>query len=303
MWCGVALYADRLAETMRREVKVAVSGNGADEVLAGYRPYSRVPFEAALRRMISFAPDGVLNADIGLPERLCRLARSSRGPMETWRAETLAEAARAQIPKLCTPAVADRLMDQDLGAPIRAYAEECSPSSYLDTVLYTDLMAYHQHGHCTIADMSGMTYGLEIRAPFLDHRFVEFAASLPTDMLLSVLPAPQRTKQIAKRHLERYLPRDVVQAPKVGFGYAIPLNDMILGSNRETVHQRLTQGAYLDLGIFSREGAQWALTHSSSATWMLLSFSIWADRHLGGRDDVVAPFEQRAVAGAEIVAP
>jgi asparagine synthase (glutamine-hydrolysing) len=149
-------------------------------------------------------------------------------------------------------------------------------------VLYTDLMSYHQHGHCLIPDIAGMRHGLEIRAPFLDHRLVEFAASLPVHMLLPMLPSPERTKYIAKRHLERHLPRDIVYARKVGFGYAIPLNDVVLKDGSAELTAQLTQGAYLDLGIFSREGAEWALKNSLSATWMLLTFSIWADLYLFG---------------------
>src|SRR5579875_26384 len=281
IWCGVVLYADRLAEAMRQEVKVAVSGNGADEVLAGYAPYARLPIEEAARRLISLWPEKVRRcADGWRDSRLTRFAQSSSGAMTTWRAKTLRNAAQQQIRRLCTPAWADRLCGVDVGEYVGTYAEECQPQSYLDTIIYTDLMAFHQHSHCIIPDVSGMSYGLEIRAPFLDHRLIEFAASLPTHMLLSRIPAHSRTKHIAKRYLAKFLPSEIVNARKIGFGYAIPLNELVLKAEHAEVRRRLTKGSYLDLGIFAREGAEWALANSTNATWMLLSFASWVESYL-----------------------
>ena len=65
--------------------------------------------------------------------------------------------------------------------------------------MYSDLMLYHQHGITVITDVSGMAHSLEIRAPFLDHRLLEFVFSLPRRLKVPSAIRPSRNKYILKR--------------------------------------------------------------------------------------------------------
>jgi asparagine synthase (glutamine-hydrolysing) len=134
-----------------------------------------------------------------------------------------------------------------------------------------------------IADMAGMAHGLEIRAPFLDHRVVDFAASLPQSALLGHVPRARSTKAIVKAHLRQRFPASLVHAPKIGFGFGIDIAGMLRGPWAADIRRLVLEGAYLDLGLFDRDGARWALSSSHAATCLLLSVAIWAETALAGR--------------------
>ena len=279
----VALYADRLADVMRREVKVALSGNGGDEVFAGYRPYAMVPVQEVLHRLARPLPKVFARLAFGeLRERVERLLVSSRFPLADRRAAAFSVLADTMLERLCTPAFAARWRGSDAGRFIADAARESNPQSLLDAALYSDLMVYHQHSHTVIPDIAGMRYGLEIRSPFLNHRIVEFAASLPNAMLIPTPLQPSRTKEVAKRWLSSVLPRDFVYGYKMGFGENIPIARQFGGRWAKAIAALLLEGRYLELGIFSRDGTRWAIAHSFGATCTLLSFAIWAEMALFG---------------------
>jgi asparagine synthase (glutamine-hydrolysing) len=279
----VALYADRLADVMRREVKVALSGNGGDEAFAGYRPYAMLPVQAVLHRLARPLPRSVARLFPGdWRERAERLLVASRFPLADRRAAAFSVLADAMLERLCTPAFAARWRGSNAGRFIADAARESNPQSLLDAALYADLMVYHQHSHTVIPDIAGMRYGLEIRSPFLNHRVIEFAASLPNRMLVPSPLQPSRTKDVAKRWLSGVLPRDFVYGYKMGFGENIPIARQFRGGWAKAIAALLLDGRYLELGIFSREGARWAIAHSFAATCTLLSFAIWAEMALFG---------------------
>jgi asparagine synthetase B (glutamine-hydrolysing) len=190
--------------------------------------------------------------------------------------------AEGMMERLCTPAFAAQWRGADAGRLDSAAAQECNPQSLIDATIYADLMVYHQHGHSIIPDMSGMRYGLEIRSPFLNHHVVEFAASLPREMLIPSALRPSLTKEIEKRWLATRMPRDFVYQRKVGFGEPLRLEEQFRGAWAAGIAALLLGGRYLELGIFSRAGAEWALAHSFEATCVLLSFAVWAELALFG---------------------
>jgi len=195
------------------------------------------------------------------------------------------------LARLCTPEFADRWRGAEAGRFVAAAAEECNPESLLDATIYSDLMVYHQHGHTVLPDISGMRYGLEIRSPFLNHTIIEFVASLPRSMLIPSALQPSRTKEIAKRWLSSILPRSLVYQRKIGFGDELDLPRQFRGPWRAGIAELLRNGRYLDLGIFTRAGAEWALGNSFEATSILVSFAVWVETVLHG--STAASFGER----------
>ncbi|HYM30273.1 MAG TPA: asparagine synthase (glutamine-hydrolyzing) [Candidatus Cybelea sp.] len=285
MWCMVALYVDRLAELIRREVKVALSGNGADEVFSGYAAYARLPVLDVLHRVARPLPEWIANvAPDSMGQRLRRVLAAAGLPLAARRGAVLSLLADDMLQKLCTADFAGRWRGSDPGRFVVDAVSPSNPQTLADAVTYGDLMVYHQHGHATIADTSSMAHGLELRSPFLDHRIVEFAASLPRHLILPLTPRPSQAKALLKESLAAKLPRKLVYAPKVGFGYGIPMDDLVRGAWAGPVRDLLMGGRYLELGIFSREGAAFAMSHSYQATCILLCFAIWAEMYLFGSD-------------------
>ncbi len=277
------LYVDRLAEVMRRHLKVALSGSGGDEVFAGYDTYAALALRGALHRAARPWPMAVARL---LPspwrERAERLMVASRHPVALRRGAAFSALAEGMMQRLCTPDFAARWRGAEAGRWDSAAAAECNPQSLIDATIYSDLMVYHQHGHAIIPDISGMRYGLEIRSPFLNHHVIEFAASLPARMLIPSALRPSLTKEIEKRWLATRLPRDFVYQRKVGFGEPLQLERQFRTSWAAGVAALLLGGRYLELGIFHRSGAEWALAHSFEATCILLSFAVWAELALFG---------------------
>jgi asparagine synthase (glutamine-hydrolysing) len=133
-----------------------------------------------------------------------------------------------------------------------------------------------------ITDISGMAHSLEIRAPFLDHRLLEFAFSLPRRLKIPSITDPTRNKHVLKRMLEPALPREVLYGPKYGFGYNVPLEALMRGPWSAVVRDLVHRGRYLELDIFSRVAAEWAVTHAPAEAWRLLVFAVWAELFVFG---------------------
>jgi asparagine synthase (glutamine-hydrolysing) len=273
----VALYADRLAAAMRREVKVVLAGNGADEIFAGYAGYARLPLLEAALGLGTWVPAAAL------PMRMRPLVAAASGGPAAQRGAALAGVASTLAGRIATPALYAALRDAPPGAAAVEVATRAGARSLLDATRVADLMVSHQHGHAVIADMAGMAHGLEIRAPFLDHRVIEFATRLPQHLLLGCPPRARTTKNLVKRHLLQRFPTSLVHAPKIGFGFSIDIAGLLRGAWSAPVRRLLLEGAYLDLGLFDRDGARWALAGSYGATCMLLSVAIWVETTLLGR--------------------
>ena len=83
-----------------------------------------------------------------------------------------------------------------------------------------------------------------------------------------------------KQSLARHLPREVVYARKMGFGFGIDLTKLLKGVWADVVDTFVIKGRYLELEIFSPSGARWAVNNSPAHTWMLLVFSIWSNFYI-----------------------
>ncbi|HSL22717.1 MAG TPA: asparagine synthase (glutamine-hydrolyzing) [Vicinamibacterales bacterium] len=276
------LYADQLAAGVRRQVTVALGGNGADEALGGYRGYNRQLIASRMGALFSRIPRWAAAAAPFGAGRLSRLQSAAQAPVANRRALALDALARYLSAALFTPAFASRARSFSPGRFVADYARECHASEYLDTVMYSDLMVYHQHGTTVITDVSGMSHSLEIRAPFLDHRLLEFAFSLPRELKIRSALRPNLNKYLLKRTLSGKLPRGVLYGRKFGFGYNIRLEDLLRGPWRAAVDAFVRRGRYLELGFLSSRGAEWAIEHTPAEAWRLLVFAIWAELYLYG---------------------
>jgi asparagine synthase (glutamine-hydrolysing) len=291
------LYADQLSSGVRRHVTVALGGNGADEAFGGYRGYNRQIVGDFLGRAGAWVPAPLIRALPVGRAQIARLhARWTQRDITERRGEGLNELARSLGSRLFTERFANRAREYRPGRFVTDYARECSPREYLDTVMYSDLMVYHQHGTTVITDVAGMTHSLEIRAPFLDHRLLEFAFSLPRRLKIRSPFNARLNKYLLKRALEPSLPREVLFGPKYGFGYNVPLEKMMTGPWKSAVDLFVRRGRYLELGIFSPQAAEWAADHAPVEAWRLLVFAIWSELYVFGEAvDAVESRLRRAI--------
>ena len=279
-----------LARLARRDVTVALSGDGADEVFGGYPKYraglrmwdaSARPMRAALAASAmklahpvrALAPRAL---DVRVPWHRLHAAHSLYG------ARTAVQLAR-QVGAL------NRQAERFLAPALRASASATSVEEselelqfrgdYIRSAMLDDLETYLPCDIMTKVDRATMSASLESRAPMLDHRVVEWASGLPTSMLTN----DREGKLLLRRLLYRYVPRELVDRPKAGF--VVPLASWLRGELRGWAMDTLQTSAARDVidvpasvALLARhiEG-RWDF---SARLWPLLTLAAWADRYL-----------------------
>jgi asparagine synthase (glutamine-hydrolysing) len=154
-----------------------------------------------------------------------------------------------------------------------------SDATFLETMARIDLVTYLPGDILTKVDRASMSVGLEARVPLLDHRIVEFALQLP----MSFKIRGGVGKYILRKLLYRYVPKKLVDRPKMGFG--VPIGRWLRGQLREWAQDLLDERAIRDAGYFRADmfrqlwrehltgQADW-----SSRLWTVLMFQSWLNR-------------------------
>lgn len=218
-----ALPTYRVCELARESVTVALSGDGADEAFAGYR---RHRFHAAEERVRGLVPEGLRHGVFGALGRIWPKADWAPRPL---RAKTTFQAlatdgahAYALAVGVTPPALRQRIFSADAMRALQGHRAEAryeaamktAPArDALDRAQYADLKIWLPGDILTKVDRTSMAVSLEAREPLLDHRLVEFAASLPASMRLR----GGTGKWLMKKAMERYLPEQILYRPKMGF--------------------------------------------------------------------------------------
>ncbi|MBN8807682.1 MAG: amidotransferase 1, exosortase A system-associated [Sphingomonas sp.] len=218
-----ALATYRVCELAREQVTVALSGDGADEALAGYRRYK---FQAAEERVRALLPGTLSSRVFGTLGRWYPKADWAPRPLRakttllaladdgaTAYARSVGVTTSAVRERLFTPAAWRQLGGHRAEDRYVATMREAPARDALDRAQYADIRHYLPGDILTKVDRTSMAVSLEAREPLLDYRLMEFAASLPVSMRLR----GGQGKWLMKKAMERYLPRDILYRPKMGF--------------------------------------------------------------------------------------
>jgi asparagine synthase (glutamine-hydrolysing) len=275
----VALFLiSRLAS---QSVKVVLAGEGGDELFAGYPKYAA----DRLTGLVSALPQVATAALIRwLPYRQRRVklaleALSIRDEAERF-ATWFASFSREEREDLFAR---DFLAEIDPEHPARvfeSYLDKVRDRSPLKRMLYADLKIWLPDNLLLRGDLMTMAASIEERVPFLDHRFVEFAARLPTRLLTRGF----RSKAFLKDALRPYVPKEVLYRRKVGF--SVPVGDWFRKPLKSLVADLLlsrearTRGYFHAAGIerFVREHFD-GVRDRQKQLWALLNFELWC-RHV-----------------------
>ncbi len=238
-----------LARFAREKVKVCLSGDGADEIFAGYETYAA----DRLHRALAWLPGPLTAAGAHLIERLWpvrfdkvsfdyRLRQFSRGlgldfrrAHHHWRQIFSLEQRR----RLLRPEHA-ALAECDGFEVFARRFEEVAGCHYLDQAMYVDIKTWLVDDILVKVDRASMAHSLESRAPFLDHRLVEFAASLPIHLKIKGL----RKKHLLRKARAPHLPPGHLDQRKEGFG--APLSHWLLGPFGEVAERAIQDGPLHD---------------------------------------------------------
>jgi asparagine synthase (glutamine-hydrolysing) len=222
-----ALPSYLLSGFTRRHVTVALSGDGGDELFAGYRRY---PFHLAEERLKRRLPTAVRRHLVGpLAAAYPKLdwaprALRAKATLEALAADTAHGYLRAVTPlpardvgRLLDPRFVARLDGYDPAQVIARHLEDADTDDPLARAQYVDLMTWLPGRMLTKVDRASMAHGLEVRPPLLDHHLVEWACRLPAARKLDGFAG----KTILKNALRPLVPAALLDRPKRGFG--IPL--------------------------------------------------------------------------------
>jgi len=284
-----------VSKTAREHVKVILSGDGGDEVFAGYdwyvawqvhRPLAWIPYAVRrwagrqLTRWLAPAPQKK-----GLVNRLRRFGEGLQHEDAWGHVRWLLFLNRAQKADLYAPDLRAALRDGDFTVLMAPYLDRArSWRDPINAALYIDLKTYLAEDILTKVDRMSMAVSLETRVPLLDSRLVEWVFRLPGRWKLR----GWTTKWILKEAMRPYLPPEVLRREKQGF--SIPMKNWLRRELRSLLLDSLNPAAFRSHGLFRwptverwiREHLDFRADHAHRL-WALLLFQVWSDRVLSGR--------------------
>jgi asparagine synthase (glutamine-hydrolysing) len=280
-----------VSQVAREHVTVALAGDGGDENFAGYRRYYFDRRENTLRAIL---PPAIREPFFG--------ALASLYPKADWAPRVFR--GKATFENLASSPIEgyfrsvsafrselkDQLLNQHLQRELhgydslevlRHYYQKADTKDSLSRIQYVDIKTYLTDDILVKVDRASMAHSLEVRAPILDHKLMELAASIPSSMKLRGMNG----KYIFKEALKQILPESVLHRKKMGFG--VPLSLWFRKDLKELAHSV----------IFYRNGSnllnestvkhiwqehQGGLRDRSTELWTLLMFSLWERQFLTG---------------------
>lgn len=280
-----------VSQMARSRVKVILSGDGGDELFAGYEHYQA---QKIAGNPLARAGVGVLSPFIrSLPpaekkkgswNKLQRFVQGFDHSAKLRHLRWMIFLSRRDKEKLYTAA-----MKQHLGGlreinerePFRGVMEEAARFDSVTGELYLDLKTYLADDIMVKVDRMSMAPSLEAREPLLDHKLVEFVFGLAGSLKLRGLT----TKWVFKKAMERLLPRETIHRPKEGF--SIPIKHWLRNELRELMLDHLSEKRIRETGLFKYQTVQ-KMTEAhlsgrknySHQLWALMVFEIWKENYL-----------------------
>jgi asparagine synthase (glutamine-hydrolysing) len=283
-----------LSRFASEHMKVVLSGDGGDELFAGYQTYQAhklVTFYDALPGLVkesikAFAfhlpvSHRYLSLDFRLKQFLKGVGVSSEVRFFLWRGAF----SNAERNELLRPDIRRELYKENAYEEIYRYVRRSGLTKELERILYLSMKLYLQDNNLVTVDRASMANGLEVRSPLLDRDLVDFVCRLPMEYKLNGL----RTKYILKKAAEEFLPRNIIYRKKKGFG--VPLAQWLAGDLREFMLDYLSEERIQRQGIFHYPYIKQLIDEQLTKVkdnreplWTLLVFQTWYEKYMGSRE-------------------
>jgi asparagine synthase (glutamine-hydrolysing) len=287
-----AIPTYRVCQLARKHVTVALSGDGGDESFGGYRRYRLHMMEERMRAAL---PQGLRRPLFGLLGRVYpkadwapRVLRAkttfegmARTSIEAY-FHSMSQIRQPQRNNLYSASFKAQLGGYSAMQVFDRHAQRADTEDPLALIQYVDLHTYLVGDINTKVDRASMAHSLEVREPLMDHKLVEWVATLPSDMKLR----GGNGKHFFKKAMEPYLPNDVLYRPKMGF--AVPLAKWFRGPLKGRVRSALLQGPILEGGWLNGQVVRQMVEEHESGRhdhstpiWSMLMFDAFLRQTMG----------------------
>jgi len=280
-----------VSKMTRQEVTVALSGDGGDELFAGYTRYFKLSqrlhmlekIPPALRPILSTIagiPPALLNSSLPyLPAKLTKLTKKLRNFSQKLGGADIEGQYRQLISRWEHPL---ELVPNATEEYVTIHSDQQLHIDFPDPITrmqYCDMMTHLPDDILAKVDRASMGVSLEVRVPILDHRVVEFAWSVPFHMKIR----EGQSKWLLRQLLHQYVPPHLFERPKMGFG--IPIGQWLRGPLREWAEDLLSEHSLKRDGILNpapirkRWEEHLSGTHDRTRSlWTIMMFQTWRTR-------------------------
>ncbi len=280
-----------VAKETRKFVTVALNGDGGDESFAGYERYAamrmaeqyhrlpKVLREAFIEKAVNLIPVSELKKSrLRDAKRFINAASLPKTERYFDWVSTFNQKAKSE---LYTKDFAARMNGQNSVELLDEWFAKANGSGILDATLLTDQMTYLPNDLLVKVDIATMANSLEARSPLLDHKVIEFAASLPESLKMQRF----ETKSLLKKVAARLVPKEVIYRRKMGFG--VPVGRWFRGEMKDFVRDVLLSEKSLSRGIVKREMVEMYVNEHindgrdhTPQIWTLLLLELWFHRFI-----------------------
>ena len=278
-----------VSEMARRHVTVALSGDGGDELFAGYSRHGLQCLETKLRSALgNIGTRSLARVASWLPPVKGRntLRKIGLTPDASYAAKHAGWVFDSEYKmRLYDPGLRTLLRDCDPAGNFRKLYDHCEAADPLTKALYVDLKTYLVDDILVKVDRMSMAHALEVRAPLLDQNFVEFVMRLPRSLKLK----GRTTKVALKTLLDGRVPQDIVHRKKHGF--TMPLGTCLRGPLDSVVRDTLLSPRFRQRGYFDANVVKAMCNAHAGGTrdysdqiWTLLMFELWHREYVDARE-------------------
>ena len=277
-----------LSKFTAEKVKTVMSGEGGDELFAGYPTYQAlklIPYynifpkevRALIHRIAEKLP--VSHKNISFDFKVKQLLRGAGVSPEIMFFLWMGSFNESEKIQLLSSEIKESIKYENVYEDVLNYLKDSNLLSDFERILYLSTKMYLQDDILVKVDRASMANSLEVRAPFLDHKFVEFAARLPAIYKLNRLTM----KYILKKAVKEILPKSIIDRRKKGFG--IPVARWICNGMKDIVLEYLNESRIKKEGYFNHTFVQRLIDEHLSKKrdnrkllWTLLIFQMWKEK-------------------------
>ncbi len=279
-----------VSQMARTNVTVCLSGDGGDELFAGYDRYAACkvaeayafvprPVRGGIASLVRLLPESTANKSVVAFGK--RFVAASELPPEQRYASWVALFNEEERGRMYSQEAKEHTRELKIRDYLSGFYRQCTASDFVAKTLCVDLKTYLPEDLLAKVDIASMAHALEVRVPFLDHTLVEYAQTIPTSVKFPGLAL----KHILRKSFEKKLPKKIVGRRKHGFG--VPVGAWFKGELAGLAHDSLLGKDAPARTFFNEEYLERLLTQhrtgrrdNGQRIWALVFFNLWYRKYV-----------------------